>query len=254
MPIKKYITHEFEGLAKVQELIDTLHGGDCLRGVLHISDYQVPKAMAIRITNQVKLHGGALKTVQHWSEVNQCDMTFNIYLPEDNIRLQRNKGYPVLYFLSGLTCNQQNFVEKSGFAKYAREHKIAVVVCDTSPRNTDLAEANEHKWEAQPYANWCVGYGAGHYVDATAEPWNKHFNMYSYVTKELPQIVNEYFPVDPASKSIFGHSMGGNGALVVALRNAKEYRSVSAFAPLSAPLTSVLSAEALRLYLQGPDW
>ena len=107
-------------------------------------------------------------------------MTFNVFLPEDHIHKQRNpKPYPQLYFLSGLTCNQDNAAQKSGFAAYAKKHNIAMIFPDTSPRGLDFAEVNENK-------DWKIGYGAGHYCNATAAPWNKNFNMFTYVTEELP--------------------------------------------------------------------
>lgn len=126
---------------------------------------------------------------------------------------------------------------------------------DTSPRGLNFPEVEEGKYDAKPKHAWTVGYGAGHYVDATGEPWSKNFNMYSYVTKELPEVVNAFFPVDPEVKSIFGHSMGGNGALVCALRNSAEYASVSAFAPISNPAESDFANEALRLYFgNAANW
>jgi len=255
MPIEKFITHEFVGLEKVGDLVHALHEGNCLRGVLRIqNDYVVPPQGKVQVVGQQMVHGGVLKTVKHWSEANQCDMKFNIFLPEDSIRLQRGKKqFPVLYFLSGLTCDHTNFADKSGFAKFAKKHGIVVVMPDTSPRGLDFPEVNEGKYEAEPYAAWTVGYGAGHYCDATGAPWSKNFNMYSYVTKELPALVNDYFPVDPNVKSIFGHSMGGNGALVCALRNSTEYKSVSAFAPISNPAESGFANEALRLYFGNAE-
>jgi S-formylglutathione hydrolase len=148
----------------------------------------------------------------------------------------------VLYFLSGLTCSEDNAAQKSGFAEYAKKHGVAVVFPDTSPRKLGFAEVNDNE-------NWKVGYGAGHYCDATQEPWSNNFNMYTYVTSELPNIVNSYFPVDPATKSIMGHSMGGLGALTVGLRNTSDYASVSAFAPIGNPETSGFCTDAMSQYL-----
>lgn len=245
LPIEKFITHNFEGLPKVGELVHALEGGSCLRGILHINEYLKPGGTTVKVVGSNKVFGGHLKTVKHWSECNKCEMTFNIFLPNDSIRGQRmKKAWPVIYFLSGLTCTQDNFAQKSGFAQYAQANGVAIVMPDTSPRGLDFPEVNDNK-------DWKLGYGAGHYCNATAEPWCKNFNMYTYVTKELPNLVNQFFPVDPNAKSVMGHSMGGNGALVVALRNAKEYKSVSAFSPIASPSTSGFSADALDKYFGG---
>jgi S-formylglutathione hydrolase len=152
-------------------------------------------------------------------------MTFNIYMPDDEIKNQRGKPYPVIYYLSGLTCNQDNAVQKSGFARFAKKHNVAMVFPDTSPRNLDVKEVNDND-------DWMIGYGAGHYCNATNEPYSKNFNMFDYVSTELVDLVNEFFPVDPERKSIMGHSMGGNGALMVAANKRQNYRSASAFAPI----------------------
>ena len=152
-------------------------------------------------------------------------MTFYIFLPEDQPQQQRGKPYGTLYFLAGLTCSEENGATKSGFAPYAKKANIAMVFPDTSPRGVDedCPEAGS--------ADWTVGYGAGHNCDATQEPWKKHFNMYTYITKELPELVEKYFPCDPARKSITGNSMGGNGALICAIKNPGMYKSVTAFCP-----------------------
>lgn len=156
-------------------------------------------------------------------------MTFYIYLPEDDINMQRRKPYPALYFLAGLTSNWENAPFKSGFGQFAKRRDIAMVFPDTCPRGVDetCPEAGD--------SDWTKGYGAGHYCDATQEPWSKHFNMFSYVTKELPDLVERYFHVDSQRKSITGFSMGGNGALVCAAKNPGLYKSVTAFAPICSP-------------------
>jgi len=155
-------------------------------------------------------------------------MHFNIFMPQDDANKQRCEPYPVIYNLSGLTCGHTNATEKSGYAPYAAKHKVAMVFPDTSPRDvegyTPVGEAG---------VQWRTGYGAGHYCNATAEPWSKNFNMYTYVTEELPAVVERYFHVSSERKSIMGHSMGGNGALNIAARNPDSYKSVSAFAPIS---------------------
>jgi len=233
LPIDSYITHNFGNLDKVNDLVDVLHQGSCLRGVLRIqNDYQTPESGKVRVDSTVKVCGGYLKKVKHWSECNQCEMTFYIFLPEDAPQQQRGAPYGALYFLSGLTCTEENAPFKSGYAPYAKKANIAMIFPDTSPRgvDADCPEAGS--------ADWTVGYGAGHYCDATAEPWKKHFNMYTYVTKELPELVERYFPVDPSLKSITGFSMGGNGAIIAAAKNPGMYRSMTAFAPF-VPTQSV---------------
>jgi S-formylglutathione hydrolase len=149
---------------------------------------------------------------------------------------------PVLYFLAGLTCTEENFTVKAGAQRRAAELGLALVMPDTSPRGLDLP--GEHD-------NYDFGSGAGFYVDATAAPWAVNYRMYSYVTRELPALVEEHFAIDAARSGIFGHSMGGHGALVCALRNPDAYRSVSAFAPISAPMHCPWGEKAFTGYL-GP--
>jgi hypothetical protein len=225
LPLNKFITHSFQGLEKIQELIDALHGGECLRGVMNIVHKTEEIKYHVSVDKQVKTFGGVLKTVSHDSKVLNCRMTFNIFLPADSIKDQRSKPFPVLYYLSGLTCTQDNAAQKSGFARYAKKHNICMVFPDTSPRNCDIAELEGN-------SDWTIGYGAGHYCDATAAPYANNFNMFTYVTEELPALINEFFPVDPTKKSVMGHSMGGNGALMVATKCRQNYRSASAFAPI----------------------
>ena len=160
-------------------------------------------------------------------------MTFYIFMPEDDVNLmRRDRPYPALYFLAGLTCTCENAPFKSGFAQFAKKRNIAMVFPDTSPRGVD---------ETCPGAgvdDYRIGYGAGHYVNATQDPWSKHFNMYSYVTEELPALVEKYFFIDPERKSVTGFSMGGGGALMVAAKNPGMYKSVTAFAPICSPSTT----------------
>ena len=139
------------------------------------------EAPKIKVLSNQKTFGGRIKAVQHWSESNKCFMKFNIFIPEDDVNKQRGAPFPVLYHLGGLTSNQDNGAWKSGFAQHASKHRIAIVFPDTSPR--DLAD---YKPVGEPSEHWYVGYGAGFYVDAVEEPWNKNFNMYTYITKELP--------------------------------------------------------------------
>ena len=181
--------------------------------------------------------GGWQDVYRHRSSVLDCDMTFAIYLPP-----QAGDGpVPVLYWLSGLTCSEQNFITKAGAQRYAAEHGIAIVCPDTSPRGDDVADAEGYD----------LGKGAGFYVDATEAPWSAHYRMHSYVVDELPALIEANFPVTDA-RAISGHSMGGHGALVVALRNPGRYRSVSAFSPIVAPSQVPWGQKALAAYL-GED-
>ncbi|KAL1132632.1 hypothetical protein AAG570_010584 [Ranatra chinensis] len=162
-------------------------------------------------------------------------MKFAIYLPPDS----EGKKNPVIYWLSGLTCTEQNFITKSGAQKYAAEHNVIIVCPDTSPRCNIPGEDESYDF----------GTGAGFYVDATVKPWNTHYKMYSYVTQELPEVIHANFPIDPEKQSIMGHSMGGHGALVCYLRNPGKYCSVSAFAPICHPSQSPWGRKALTGYL-----
>ena len=181
--------------------------------------------------------GGWQDVYRHRSSVLDCDMNFAIYLPP-----QAESGpVPVLYWLSGLTCSEQNFITKAGAQRYAAEHGIAIVCPDTSPRGDDVADAEGYD----------LGKGAGFYVDATEAPWSAHYRMHSYVVDELPALIEANFPVTDA-RAISGHSMGGHGALVVALRNPGRYRSVSAFSPIVAPSQVPWGQKALAAYL-GED-
>ncbi|GAA3925917.1 S-formylglutathione hydrolase [Luteimonas lutimaris] len=181
--------------------------------------------------------GGWQDVYRHRSGVLGCDMTVGVYLPP-----QAGRGpCPVLYWLSGLTCNEQNFITKAGAQRYAAEHGIILVAPDTSPRGDDVADD----------AAYDLGKGAGFYVNATREPWAKHYRMYDYVVDELPAWVEANLPATDA-RAVSGHSMGGHGALVIALRNPGRYRSVSAFSPIVAPSQVPWGAKAFDAYL-GDD-
>lgn len=180
-------------------------------------------------------HGGHQEVWKHASSALGCEMKFGIYLPEPAVRGEK---CPVLYWLSGLTCTEQNFIAKAGAQRYAAEHGIILVAPDTSPRGADVADDPAYD----------LGQGAGFYVNATAMPWARHFRMYDYVSAELPALIEATFPASEA-RSIFGHSMGGHGALVVALRNPGRYRSVSAFSPIVAPSQVPWGQKALTAYL-----
>ena len=166
-------------------------------------------------------------------------MRFALYLPPAASRTR----VPVLYYLAGLTCTEETFVLKAGGQRFAAETGIALATPDTSPRGTGTPGAD---------ADWDFGFGAGFYVDATQAPWSEYWRMYSYITVELPRVLAENFPIDPESQGIFGHSMGGHGALVAALRNPGRYKSVSAFAPIAAPSRSPWGRKAFAGYL-GED-
>jgi S-formylglutathione hydrolase len=181
--------------------------------------------------------GGTQDVWSHRSSTLDCDMKFGLFLPP---RAQR-APVPVLYWLSGLTCSEQNFITKAGAQRYAAEHGIAIVAPDTSPRGGDVADAEGYD----------LGQGAGFYVNATQAPWSAHYRMHDYVVDELPALVEAHFPVS-AARSISGHSMGGHGALVAALRNPGRYRSVSAFAPIVAPTRVPWGEKAFSAYL-GDD-
>ena len=181
--------------------------------------------------------GGWQDVYRHRSAVLDCNMHFAIYLPP-----QAEHGpVPVLYWLSGLTCTEQNFITKAGAQRYAAEHGIAIVAPDTSPRGEDVADAEGYD----------LGKGAGFYVNATQAPWAAHYRMYDYVVEELPALVEANFPVTDR-RAVSGHSMGGHGALVVALRNPGRYRSVSAFSPIVAPSQVPWGEKAFTAYL-GDD-
>jgi len=181
--------------------------------------------------------GGSQLRYRHRSEVLDCDMNFSIYLPP-----QANVApVPVLYWLSGLTCTDENFVNKAGAQRYAAENGIAIVCPDTSPRGESVADDSEGAYD--------FGLGAGFYVNATATPWAQNYRMYDYVVDELPALVNSIFPVDGEKMSISGHSMGGHGALTIALKNSTRYQSVSAFAPICSPINCLWGQKALSGYL-----
>jgi S-formylglutathione hydrolase len=178
--------------------------------------------------------GGWQDVYRHHSSVLDCDMQFGVYLPP----AAANKAVPVLYWLSGLTCTEQNFITKAGAQRYAAEHGMALVVPDTSPRGEDVADAESYD----------LGKGAGFYLNATVAPWSQHYRMYDYIVDELPALIEAQFPVT-AARAISGHSMGGHGALVIALKNPGRYRSVSAFSPIVAPSQVPWGEKVFSAYL-----
>ncbi len=184
--------------------------------------------------------GGQQLRFRHRSAVLDCDMSFSIYLPPQVVE----RGVvPVLYWLSGLTCSDENFVTKAGAQRYAAEYGIAIVAPDTSPRGEGVPD--------DPDGAYDFGLGAGFYVNATQAPWSTHYRMYDYVVEELPALVNEQFPVDGDRAAISGHSMGGHGALSIALKNPDRFRSVSAFSPICSPMRCPWGEKALTGYLGG---
>ncbi|OWA53860.1 S-formylglutathione hydrolase [Hypsibius exemplaris] len=199
--------------------------------------------MALELISSSKSFGGFQKIFKHSSKETGCSMTFAAYIPPQVAAAadgDTSKKFPVLYWLSGLTCTEKNFIEKSGFQRFAAEAGIVVIGPDTSPRGCNI-EGEEDAYD--------FGTGAGFYVDATEEKWKKNYRMYSYVTKELPVVVAANFPVDPSRQSIFGHSAGGHGALICFLKNPGQYRSVSAFAPISNPSVAPWGIKAFTGYL-----
>ncbi|MDG1663702.1 MAG: S-formylglutathione hydrolase [Pseudomonadales bacterium] len=184
-----------------------------------------------------KLFDGLQLQYQHHSQLLACTMRFSVYLPPQ----APQSPVPVIYWLSGLTCNEQNFVLKAGAQKYAAQYGVAIVCPDTSPRGDHVAD--------DPQGSWDFGLGAGFYVDATQSPWVENYQMYSYVTAELPELIAKHFPIDASRSSISGHSMGGHGALIAALKKPAQYRCVSAFAPIVSPSTCAWGEKALGGYL-----
>jgi S-formylglutathione hydrolase len=182
--------------------------------------------------------GGRQEVWKHASDLLGCEMRFGIYLPEAALRGQ---PCPVLYWLSGLTCTEQNFITKANAQAHAARHGLVVVAPDTSPRGEGIADDPAYD----------LGQGAGFYVNATRPPWAAHYRMQDYVAQELPALVEHHFPAG-AARGIFGHSMGGHGALVTALRHPGRYRSVSAFSPIVAPSQVPWGQKVFTAYL-GED-
>ncbi|MET3438713.1 S-formylglutathione hydrolase [Sphingomonas sp. 1185] len=195
--------------------------------------------MTIETISTSKAHGGVQGVYAHDSEVTGTRMTFSVFVPEH----EAGEKLPVLWYLSGLTCTHANVTDKGEFRGPCAEHRVIFIAPDTSPRGEGVA--NDDAYD--------MGQGAGFYVDATQEPWAKHFRMRSYIEQELPALIAAHFPVaDMGAQAITGHSMGGHGALTIGLRNPDRFRSVSAFAPIVAPGQVPWGEKALGGYL-GPD-
>lgn len=194
--------------------------------------------MVMELISANRSHGGTQSVYTHTSTATGTPLTFSIFLP-DHTAAER---LPVLWYLSGLTCTHANVTEKGEFREACARHGIAFIAPDTSPRGDDVPDDDGYDF----------GKGAGFYVDATEEPWSRHFRMRSYIEQELPALVAQHFPLDMARQGITGHSMGGHGALTISLRNPGRFRSTSAFAPIVSPLNCPWGEKALGGYL-GPD-
>jgi S-formylglutathione hydrolase len=195
----------------------------------------------MQIVSEAKSHGGRQLVVRHASAATSTDMTFSIFLPP---QAAEGPKLPVVWYLSGLTCTHANVTEKGEYRAACAELGLIFVAPDTSPRGPDVPTAPEGQWD--------FGQGAGFYVDATEDPWAANYRMWSYVTEELPALVADEFPVDMGAQAITGHSMGGHGALTIALNFPDRFRSVSAFAPIVAPGQVPWGQKALGGYL-GAD-
>ena len=196
--------------------------------------------MSVEIVSKARCFGGMQYVCKHASRETGTDMRFALYLPP----AAATGKVPLVWFLSGLTCTEENFTVKAGAQRIAAELGVALIAPDTSPRGEGVPDDADKAYD--------FGLGAGFYVDATQEPWAKNYRMASYIEKELPGVVAAEFPVDLARQSITGHSMGGHGALTMALRNPGRFRAVSAFAPIVAPSHCPWGEKALGHYL-GAD-
>ena len=187
--------------------------------------------------SEQRSHGGTQGVYSHQSSATNCEMAFAVFVPDH----APGAKLPVLTYLSGLTCTHANVMEKGEYRRACAEHGIILVAPDTSPRGDDVPDT--------PADEYDFGKGAGFYLDATEEPWATHYNMRSYIEDELPGLIARNFPVDTQRASIFGHSMGGHGALTIGLRNPDRFRSVSAFAPICAPSQVERRREVLARFL-----
>ena len=192
----------------------------------------------MEIVSENKSFGGRQLVIRHPAASTQCDMTFALFIPPGE------GPFPVLWYLSGLTCSHANVMEKGEYRRVAAELGIAIICPDTSPRGEDIPGYDPSDWQ--------MGQGAGFYVDATEAPFANNYQMHRYVMEELPQLVFDEFPLDKTRQSVFGHSMGGHGAMICALRNPGVFKSCSAFAPITQPSTADWSRRALTEYL-GSD-
>lgn len=194
--------------------------------------------MSLKLIEKHFSFGGEQCKYSHYSEVLRCDMTFSIYLPSN----KEMKKIPLIWWLSGLTCTDDNFSQKSGFQRLAEKYQVAVIIPDTSPRGENVA--NDESWD--------LGQGAGFYLDATQEPWAKNYKMYTYITDELTTIASILVPNFSGEESIMGHSMGGHGALVIGMKNSERFKAISAFSPILSPSQVPWGIKAFSSYL-GED-
>ncbi|MGI9236719.1 MAG: S-formylglutathione hydrolase [Woeseiaceae bacterium] len=196
--------------------------------------------MTIETISETSCFGGRIGFYRHASECNRCEMQFSVFVPPQ----AAHSKVPVLTFLSGLTCSEENFMIKSGAQRVAARLGLMLVSPDTSPRGDDVPD--------DPDSDYDFGHAAGFYLNATEEPWSRHYHMFDYVTKELPELIFPNFPGDAGRHGLTGHSMGGHGALTIGLRNPDQYHSLSAFAPICTTLDSPWGNKALGYYL-GSD-
>ncbi len=194
---------------------------------------------SLNLKSEHRCFDGTVAYYSHFSSTCNSEMNFAVYIPPQ----AQTRSVPILYYLSGLTCTEENFTVKAGGQRYGAKYGIMLVAPDTSPRNTGIPREDD---------SWDLGSGAGFYLDAIAPPWKAHYQMYSYITQELPELIAANFPVLPQQQSIFGHSMGGHGALICALKNPSRYLSVSAFAPITSPMNCPWGEKAFKAYL-GED-
>jgi S-formylglutathione hydrolase len=199
--------------------------------------------MTLNTKSEQKSFSGVQGVYSHQSESTNCDMEFSVYVPEHS----NDEKLPVLFYLSGLTCTQDNVTTKSGFQRYASEYRVIIVCPDTSPRGTDFE--GEHD-------SYDFGSGAGFYLNATQQPWSENYRMYDYIVDELPALIAENFPIDTQRMGIFGHSMGGHGALTIGLKNPEKFKTISAFAPIVNPSNCPWGVKAFEGYLGSDkaDW
>jgi len=193
----------------------------------------------MKTISTAKSHGGVQGVYSHASEACACDMTFAVFVPPQ----AKDGPCPVVWYLSGLTCTHQNVMDKGEYRRLAAEFGLIIVCPDTSPRGENVPDEKD---------NWQFGCGAGFYLDATQAPFSTNYRMYSYITEELPALIAKEFPADMAHQAIFGHSMGGHGALTIALKNPERFKSCSAFAPITRPMVAGWSKPAFEKYL-GSD-
>ncbi len=194
--------------------------------------------MTLKLVEQKRSFGGEQRKYTHYSDALQCDMTFSIFLPSNT----EEKEIPLVWFLSGLTCTDDNFSQKSGFQRLAEQHQVAVIIPDTSPRGEHVAND----------ASYDLGQGAGFYVDAVQEPWAANYQMYTYITGELSELASTLIPHFSGNESIMGHSMGGHGALVIGMKKAAKFKAISAFSPILNPVQVPWGIKAFSTYL-GED-